>query len=132
MSMTINGIHHVALKCKDKATFEEAIRLYRDILELPVVRTWGTAEEPCAMIDLGGSLLEVFSNAGCQLPGGVFAHLALRTDDPDGWIDRVRQAGYTVTMEPKDIAFSCEPPAYARIAFFRGPAGEEIEFFAER
>jgi glyoxylase I family protein len=132
MPAPIRGIHHIALKCKDVPTFEQAVSLYRDILEMPVTRMWEKDGFPCALVDTGAGYLELFSNAGSQQPAGVFAHLALRTADPDGWISRVRQAGYEVFMEPKDIALPSDPPLPARIAFFRGPAGEEIEFFAEK
>lgn len=131
MNTTVKGIHHVALKCKDVATYEQALALYRDVLGMPVVRTWDKEGFPIAMLDTGAGYIELFSNAGCQLPGGMFAHLALATDDPDGMIEKVRTAGYTVFMEPKDIAFPSDPPAAARIAFFYGPAGEEVEFFRE-
>ena len=44
----------------------------------------------------------------------------------------VREAGYEVFIEPKDIVITSEPPFPARIAFCRGPLQEEIEFFQEK
>ena len=61
------------------------------------------------------------------------------------WINRIREtfetdlgkellkeAGYEVFIEPNDIVISSTPEFPARIAFCRGPVGEEIEFFQER
>lgn len=132
MSATIKGIHHVALKCKDIPTYEQALELYRDVLGMPVVRTWDKEGCPIAMLDTGAGYIELFSNGGCQLPGGVYAHLALATDDPDTLIEKVRKAGYEVFIEPKDVDLPSKPPFPIRIAFFYGPAGEEVEFFKER
>ena len=132
MHTSIKGIHHIALKCKDIPTYEKAITLYRDLLGMTVTRTWEKEGYPIAMLDTGAGYIELFSNAGCQLPGGVYAHLALATDDPDTLIDKVRAAGYEVFMEPKDVDLPSDPPFPARIAFFYGPAGEEVELFRER
>ena len=44
----------------------------------------------------------------------------------------VREAGYEVFIEPRDIVIASEPPFPARIAFCRGPLQEEIEFFQEK
>lgn len=46
-------------------------------------------------------------------------------------MEAVRAAGYEVFVEPKDIEIASEIPFPARIAFCRGPVGEEIEFFHE-
>jgi glyoxylase I family protein len=53
-------------------------------------------------------------------------HIALATTDARAAIEHVRQAGYEVTVEPKDIQLGS---LKATIAFFRGPSGELVEFF---
>ena len=50
----------------------------------------------------------------------------------DECIRRVRQAGYPVFVEPKDIVIQTTPGFPARIAFCKGPLGEDIEFFQEK
>lgn len=60
---------------------------------------------------------------------GKFAHLALATDDTDGCVARVREAGYEITIEPKDVELS---DITARIAFCTGPCGEIVEFFDQK
>ena len=127
----VKGIHHIALKCADVPTYEKALSLYRDILGMPLVRTWDKEGMPIAMLDTGAGYIELFSNAGCRLPGGVYAHLALAADDPDALIEKVRAAGYEVFIEPKDVTLPSDPPFPIRIAFFYGPAGEEVELFKE-
>lgn len=124
------GIHHVALKAKGLAAFEKMLDFYHNLLGMPVVRTWGEGEGSAAMLDTGdGAVLEVFANAPDELGMGALRHLAFAVEDPDACIKRVRAAGYTVTMEPKDICIPSNPPYPARIAFCIGPVGEEVEFF---
>ncbi len=53
------------------------------------------------------------------------------TDDVDACVDAVKKAGYEVFIEPKNIEIASMPVFPARIAFCRGPLGEEIEFFQE-
>ena len=38
----VKGIHHIALKCCGVEEFNKTVGFYRDILGLPVVRTWGS------------------------------------------------------------------------------------------
>lgn len=53
------------------------------------------------------------------------------TDDVDACVDAVKKTGYEVFIEPKNIEIASMPVFPARIAFCRGPLGEEIEFFQE-
>ena len=50
----------------------------------------------------------------------------------DECIRRVREAGYQVTVEPKDVVIPSEVPFALRVAFCVGPLGEEIEFLQEK
>lgn len=124
----IKGIHHVALKCCGKEEFEKTVSFYRDVLGLTVVRTW----ESGIMFDTGSGLIEIFNNGDIQLPQGVIRHFAMETEDVDACVRAVSDAGYEVFIGPKDIAIPSVPEFPARIAFCRGPIGEEIEFFQEK
>ena len=127
----IKGIHHVALR-PTYAQFEKAKTFYLDLLGLKVVRQWGDEKYPCMMISTGdNSCIEVLPVLeGEALPAeGKFAHLALATDDVDACIERVRAAGYPVTIEPKDVTLA---DLSARIAFCTGACGETVEFFCEK
>ena len=132
MPSMIHGIHHLAVYCKGSENFDEAIRFYRDVLGCSVARSWMSGETRCAMVDTGAGMLELFSSATAALPAGIFAHLAFATADTDACIAAVRTAGYEILKEPFDIVIPSTLPYPARIAFCRGPAGEEIEFFEEK
>ncbi len=49
--------------------------------------------------------------------------------DVDAAIARVRAAGRPITLEPRDAVLGDYP---VRVGFFKGPAGEIVEFFGER
>lgn len=131
MGSLICGIHHVALKCDGTAEFEKALHFYQDVLGLEPVRSWGEGEHAGAMLSTGDGLLEIFAS-GKKLPQGAIRHFALRTERVDDCIAAVQAAGYSITVEPKDIVIASNPPFPARIAFCTGPVGEEIEFFQEK
>lgn len=127
------GIHHVCLKAKGAAAFESTVSFYRDILGLSVAREWGrSAEDRAVMLDTGAGYIEIFSNAPDVLGGGTIRHIALDVADTDAVIAAVRDAGYKITMEPTDIVIPSSEPCPARIAFFIGPLGEEIEIFQRK
>lgn len=50
----------------------------------------------------------------------------------DACVEAVKAAGYEVFIEPKDIEIASTPVFPARIAFCKGPLGEEIELFEEK
>ncbi len=127
------GAHHIAVQARD---WEASLRLYRDVLGMPVVAELGTPERHIALLDMGdGSHIELFAPLPAAAVGegpvapSPFMHVALATTDTRRAIEHVRQAGYQITVEPKDM----ERGAFkATIAFFAGPSGEIIEFFQVR
>ena len=129
----IIGIHHVSLKAKGIEAFEKTVSFYRDILGLSVAKEWGRSpEDRAVMLDTGAGYIEIFSNAPDVLPGGTIRHIALDVTDTDAVIAAVRDAGYRITTEPTDIVIPSSEPCPARIAFFIGPLGEEIEIFQRK
>lgn len=124
----ISGIHHVSMKCESGAEYEKVVSFYTDVLGLKVARTWATG----VMFDAGNALIEVFTNVADKLGQGVIEHFAFATDNVDLCIDKVRAAGYEITVEPKDVVIPSEPAFPVRVAFCHGPLGEEIEFFCEK
>ncbi len=124
----IQGIHHVALD-PQKEQFAAVKKFYTELLGLEVVRQWGDENYPCMMISTGdNSCIEVLPVLqGDALPDtGKFAHLALATADVDACVRIVREAGYPITIEPKDVELD---GLQARIAFCTGACGETVEFF---
>ena len=123
------GFHHVAIRARD---FDASVRFYSQTFGFQERISWGTGDDRAIMLDAGdGNYLEIFAGGpeGPQ-PEGSIIHFALRTDDCDAAIERARDAGAEVTMEPKDVAIPSSPSeTQVRIAFFKGPDGEVIELF---
>ena len=121
----IKGIHHVSLRCDDRALFDKSKAFYCGVLGMRVYREWATG----VMLDTGSGCIEIFSNGEGIPEQGAVRHFALATDDVDGCVEAVREAGYAVTDGPRDVTLPASPPLDLRVAFCIGPLGEEIEFF---
>ena len=132
MDRLIKGTHHVSIKCKDMDEFQKEIKFYTETLGMLMIRTWRSDAGFNAMINTGNSILEFSTSGKVSDVTGPLNHLALATDDVDLCVEKVRNAGYEVTIEPKDIVIKSCPEYPARIAFVKAPAGELIEFFCER
>lgn len=132
MERLIKGTHHVSLKANGKAAFDETVRFYHEILGMPFIRQWGEGDKSSAMLDTGNSIMELSASGDDNKKSGSIRHFALATDDVDLAVERVRAAGCTITVEPKDVLLASEPPLPIRIAFCIGPCGEEVEFFCEK
>ena len=115
------------MKCGTREEYEKARNFYLDVLGFSVVREWPEG----VMIDSGSGLLEIFSNGPGIRTKGALRHVAFLTDDADGITEKVRKAGYEVFIEPNDSVIRSAHEYHARMAFCRGPLGEEIEFFQE-
>lgn len=127
----ISGFHHVAMRVKD---FDATVKFYTEILGFKKSISWGENDKRAIMLDTGdGNYLEVFAGGSGELkPEGAFIHLAFRTDNCDEAIEKARAAGMEITDEPKDVEIGSVPPTPVRIAFFKGPDGEVIEFFQNK
>jgi glyoxylase I family protein len=122
------GSHHIAVQARN---LNESLHLYRDVLGMRLVAEFGTAERPILLLDIGdGSHIELFGPLAAQTaeapPHVPLMHIALTTTDARAATEHIRAAGYTVTVEPKDVQLGS---ISATIAFFLGPNGEIIEFF---
>ena len=124
------GVHHITIQTRD---WEASLRLYQDILGMRVVAEWGPQERRMKLLDVGdGSHIELIGPTssspavGSPAANDPLVHLALAAVDAAASLERVRQAGFEVTMEPKAVTLG---DLEARVAFFRGPNGEVIEFF---
>lgn len=129
------GFHHVAIRSRD---FDKTVGFYTHVLGFTPKINWQQAPKRAVMLDAGdGNYLEVFEDLDSPpgsgdgpSGGGPILHFALRCDDTDAAIKRVREAGCEVTMEPTDIDIDAqEQTVPIRIAFCKGPDGELIEFF---
>ena len=123
------GFHHVAIRVFD---FERSVKFYKEILGFTEKIRWGEAEKRGIMLDTGdGNYVEIFAGGTKEpKPEGCWFHIALRTNNCDAAIERARAAGMEVTFETKDVLIPSSPePTPIRIAFFKGPDGESVEFF---
>jgi glyoxylase I family protein len=125
------GFHHIAMKV---GNFDASVKFYTEVLGFLKTISWGEGDSRAIMLDAGdGSCLELFAGGTTtQKPEGALLHLALRTDDCDNALNRVKAAGMEVTMEPTDVVINSTPKTPVRIAFFKGPDGEIIEFFQNK
>lgn len=125
------GFHHVAIRVGD---FDASVKFYKEILGFKETISWGEGDKSAIMLDTGdGNCFEIFAGGvKGQKPEGAFIHVALRTSDCDAAIEKVRSAGMEVTMEPTDVTIQSTPPTPVRIAFFKGPDGEMLEFFQNK
>ena len=106
---------------------------------------WGDRGKRAILLDAGeGNYIEIFERAD-QPPFArpadgtdrepTLLHVAMRVDDVDAVLEKVREAGMAVRMEPKDVTLdNTLPNATAarvpiRIAFFYGPDDEVVELF---
>ena len=132
----INAINQIKAELvligKEEIIREKVKEFYQGVLGMPVIRSWGEPELAGFMFDTGAGLVEVFTDAEGVLPQGSIRHFALKTDDVDGCVKAVREAGYPITVEPKDVVIPSQPEFPVRVAFCNGPVGEEIEFFQEK
>ena len=124
----ISGVHHIALKCGTEEEIERVRNFYIDTLGMMICREWPDG----IMIDTGNCLLEVFTNGNGVKEIGALRHIAFATDDVDGIIQRVKDAGYEDFIEPTDKEMKSNPVYPFRMAFCYGPLGEEVEFFCEK
>lgn len=125
------GLHHIAVQARD---WDESLRFYRDLLGMEVVLEFGSETRKIILLDMGdGSHIELFQPKsdtpapGSPAPNDPVIHFALTTTDLHAAVERVRQAGCEITVEPKDVMLAGK--VSVSIAFFLGPNGEVIEFF---
>ena len=132
----IQGIHHVALRCRDEENYKETLRFYRDLIGMKVKCSWGEGLYAATMLELNGDAMEIFAGGAASDRTGSVNHFAFWTDDPDACTEKVRNAGYPIISEPSDVNLRLTEPAGGvyplRFAYCIGPVGELIEFFCER
>lgn len=124
----IKGIHHISMKCGTTEEVAKVREFYIDLLGMGLKREWPEG----LMIDTGNCLIEVFTNGDGIKEKGAIRHVAFATDDVDGVVERVHNAGYEVFIEPTDKVIPSNPEYPFRMAFCYGPLGEEVEFFCEK
>jgi catechol 2,3-dioxygenase-like lactoylglutathione lyase family enzyme len=125
------GIHHLALSSAD---YDKSVKFYTEGLGFEMVAEWGEGTGRVCLLDIGnGSHFEIFANGkAIEEKDPKFWHFAFSTTDPDTAFKNAMAAGAKVHdpfPEPKTLDIPATPPLPVRIAFFKGPDDEVIEFF---
>ena len=127
--MPSKGFHHVSITVKD---FDATVKLYTQGFGFKKGIAWTTKKnERAIMLEMGdGAFLEVFSGApSASQSVGIFAHIALASQNCDADFQQAVTAGAGVEIEPKNVILPSDPPIPIRVAFCKGFDGELIEFF---
>ena len=124
------GFHHVSMSVKD---LDKSRKFYSEGLGFIERFSWGKNPKRTILMDTGdGNYFEISQgDPNHSYAEGVFRHLALRVDECKVAIELARNAGAEITVEPRDVTLSSDPPMQIRIAFFKGPDGELIELFED-
>ena len=128
----IKGIHHTALNVKD---FDKSLAFYTETLGLKQTMSWGKESgKRAAMIATGrGSHIEIFEHSDFKpAPQGDFTgilHLAFDVDNCDSILEKARDWGAEIILEPRSLTIESGEGVPVRIAFCKGPDGEILEFF---
>ena len=126
----ITGFHHIGLKYAD---LEKSLAFYRALGLTEVVR-WGDVGNEIVMLEMkDGGRIELLPNGGDEYSvKGKWLHFAMSTDDVDGMYETALAAGAISQMPPKTVPLNSSPERISiRIAFVKGPDGEEVEFFRQ-
>lgn len=124
------GFHHVGLKYAD---LQRSLDFYLGLGLHEVVR-WGDEGNEIVMLDLGdGGRIELLPHGGDEFsPNGKWLHFAIAVDDVDASYEKALSLGAISSRPPKTVPLDAKPlPIGIRIAFVKGPDGEEIEFFKQ-
>jgi len=124
------GIHHIAVRTTDLAA---SLTLYRDVLGMAIVKENEVPGKRLVLLNTGNGThielaapLDGAATANTPEANHPLQHIALTTTDVPGVIERVRSAGYEITVEPREARLGASP---TMIAFFKGEAGELIELY---
>jgi len=124
------GTHHIAIQTRN---WEESDKFYSEEMGREKTAQLDSPERRVALYDIGdGSHMELFepmpdSNLSDSADGhDPVMHFALTTTDVEAAVERVREAGMEITVEPKTVDLD---HLNVTLAFFKGPNGEIIEFF---
>ncbi len=126
------GYAHIAIAARD---FDKSLAFYR-ALGMKVYTQWGektsTADTRIALLDMGsGSLVELFAKPELPEAGASpFLHFAFSVQNVDEAYRIALEAGAEPCKAPAELPLDSNPLRLTlRVAFVKGPSGEELEFF---
>ena len=121
------GFHHISIAT---LKMEESLHFYCDVLGMQIAKETMIGERRLVQLNIGDGMLVEISDASADVKGSTPAalplnHIGFATADLTGAVERVRAAGYPITVEPRRISAG---PIQANLAFVKGPNNESIEF----
>ena len=128
------GYAHMAIAAKD---FDKSLTFYK-ALGMKVYTQWGEGDSRIALLDTGnGDLVELFAKPDLNTDkvagvgdGNPFLHFAFSAQNVDEAYRIALEAGATPLKPPAELPLQAHPICLTlRIAFVKGPSGEELEFF---
>lgn len=131
----VYGLHHVSIRVRD---LDRSLALYRDLLGLDVRSAFDLHGNRFAMLQAGSDrYIELVETGTDPRPGAendVFWHLALRSRHLETSLEAVRKFGCEITrpITPLELVNRIgDRPFPVRVAFFRGPDGEDVELIED-
>ena len=122
------GFHHIGLNYTD---LERSIKFYKKI-GLTELTRWGDEENEIVMLSMSdGGIIELLPSHGEEFSAkGRFIHFAILSEDVDAAYENAISAGAVSLVAPKTVPLDSKPEKMSiRVAFVKGPDGEELEFF---
>ena len=128
------GYAHMAIAAKD---VDKSLTFYK-ALGMKVYTQWGEGDSRIALLDTGnGDLIELFAKpdlntdkVATTADGNPFLHFAFSAQNVDEAYRIALEAGATPLKPPAELPLKAHPICLTlRIAFVKGPSGEELEFF---
>ena len=124
------GFAHMAIGAAD---FEKSLAFY-EALGLKLYTQWGGIGHRIALLDIGdGGKVELFEKPGLEASGeNAFIHFAFAVQDVEAAYLTALRAGAAALKPPAEMPLDSRPNRITlRVAFVKGPSGEELEFFKQ-
>jgi lactoylglutathione lyase len=112
------SLNHIGLFVKDLAA---SVEFYKDFFSFPVVMEFQSSGAEIAVIDIGGSKIELIQRPDPKRtdPVGVWGHVALHVPDFDQKLEKIDSLG----LEKRLVTTGDG----SRLCFFSDPDGHTLE-----
>ena len=124
------GFSHMAIGARD---FEKSLAFY-EALGLKLYTQWGQPGRRIALLDIGdGGKVELFEKPDADMSGqNSFIHFAFAVQNVAEAYEIALRAGAQAVKAPAEMPLDSRPNRITlRVAFVKGPSGEELEFFKQ-
>lgn len=120
------GITHTAVAAAD---YEKSLKFYA-ALGIKLFTQWGAEGSRIALLDVGdGTRIELFEKPGLTPGESALPHLAFSVQNVEEAYNIALRAGAVSVRAPEELPLDARPFRLTlRVAFVRGPSGEELEF----